>query len=140
MEATVSLFIFTLCFSLFSMAVKQIEVVQRIQESDRQLEWHLFLNQFEYDVQDVKLKHVTSDTVTFIKNPASGEEVAYTRYKQKLLRKVGDKGHQPMLMKLSKLSFNLKGSFLAIQADFLNGEKFQAHISLANQMKETTHE
>lgn len=122
------------------MAVKQIEVVQRVQESDRQLEWHLFLNQFEYDIQDFKLKHVTSSTATFIKNPVSGEEVAYARDKQKLLRKVGDKGHQPMLMKLRKLTFSLKGTFLVIQAEFLNGEKFQAHVSLADQIKETKHE
>lgn len=122
------------------MAVKQIETVSHVQQSDRQLEWHLFLNQFEYDIKGFQLEEVTTSKVTFIKNPVTGEKVSYTRTLQKLLRKVGENGYQPMLMKLRKLTFQLKGTFLIIQAEFINGETFQSQISLAEQIKETKNE
>lgn len=125
---------------MFSLAVKQVESVRHAQQSDRQLEWHLFLNQFEYDIKDFQLEEVTTSKVSFIRNPVSGEKVTYMRDLQKLLRKVGEKGYQPMLMKLRKLTFQLKGTFLIIQAEFINGEKFQSHISLADQMEEAENE
>lgn len=142
-EAVTALFVFTICFSLFSIAVKQLQEVTQAQQSDRQLEWHLFLNQFETDIQHFKLDNVTSSKATFIQlvnGVESPEKVTYSRELQRLLRQVGGKGYQPMLMKLRTLTFQLKGTFLVIQAEFINGEKYQSSVSLAQQMKERVNE
>lgn len=144
-EAVTALFVFSLCVSLFSIAGKQLQVVQKAQQSDRELEWHLFLNQFEYDIQQFRLYEVTSAKATFVQVTNSGEsqkKVTYKRELQKLIRQVGGQGYQPMLMKLRKFTFELKGAFLVIHVEFLNGEKYQSQISLVKQMqmKETINE
>lgn len=142
-EAVTALFVFTLCFSLFSIAVKQLHTVRNAQQSDRQLEWHLFLNQFEYDIKNFQLFEVTTSKAAFtqlVKGAESPEKITYRRDMQKLVRQVGSQGHQPMLMKLRKLTFQLKGSFLVIQAEFMNGEKYQSQIDLTTQMKEIANE
>ncbi|MER2110338.1 MAG: competence type IV pilus minor pilin ComGF [Desemzia incerta] len=138
-EAVAALFIFTLCLSLFSIAAKQLNAVQEMQVSDRQLEWHLFLNQFEFDLKENQLKEVKSEKVTFnqsIPKTDQVEVVSYERRLQKLLRKVGNEGYQPMLMELRTLSFQLDQTFLIIKVEFLNGETYQSQINLKGHIKE----
>ena len=143
LEAILALLVFALCFSLFSMTVKQVQSIRNAQQSDRQLEWHLFLNQFEYDLKENQLKEVTKEVVVFKQpNVTTGgtDNVSYKRNLQKLIRQVNSVGYQPMLMKLRKLNFNLKGNFLVIQVEFMNGETYQSQINLQNHIEETVDE
>lgn len=143
LESVIALLVFALCFSLFSMAVKQVQSIHNAQQSDRQLEWHLFLNQFEYDIKELKLKEVTEEEVVFkryIADTGEAEYISYKRTLQKLLRKVNYKGYQPMLMKLRKVNFKLNGNFLVVQVEFINGETYQSQINLKDHIEETVHE
>lgn len=137
-EAVAALFIFTLCLSLFSVAAKQLSSIQDAQLSDRQLEWHLFLNQFEFDLKENQLKEVQSEKITFnqpVPKKDGVELVSYERRLQKLLRKVGNEGYQPMLMELKTASFHLNQSFLTIKVEFINGESYQSQIDLTDHIK-----
>lgn len=129
--------------SLFSVAVKQLHSIQKAQFSDRQLEWHLFLNQFEFDLKENQLKEVKTEKIAFdqpVPKTDKVEIVSYEKRLQKLLRKVGAEGYQPMLMELKKISFHLKKQFLTIDVEFLNGESFRSQIDLTDHMKETSDE
>lgn len=142
-EAVAALFIFTLCLSLFSVAAKQLSSIQDAQLSDRQLEWHLFLNQFEFDLKESQLKEVQSEKITFnrpVPKTDGVEIVSYERRLQKLLRKVGNEGYQPMLMKLKEVYFHLDQSFLTIKVEFINGESYQSQIDLTDHIKGTNDE
>ena len=140
LETVLALLVFVLCFSLFSMAVKQVQSIRNTQQSDRQLEWHLFLNQFEYDIKEKQLKEMVKEEVVFKQaNVKTGgtDNVSYKRNLQKLIRQVNSEGYQPMLMKLRKLNFSLKEHFLVIQVEFTNGETYQSQINLQNHIEET---
>lgn len=139
LESIIALLVFALCFSLFSLAVKQVQSIHNVQQSDRQLEWHLFLNQFEFDLKENKLEKVTKEQVVFnqyIEKTEGIERVSYKRNSQKLIRQVSSQGYQPMLMKLRTLNFTLNGKFLVIQVEFMNGEIYQSQINLKDHIEE----
>ena len=143
LESIIALLVFALCFSLFSLAVKQVQSIHNVQQSDRQLEWHLFLNQFEFDLKENKLEEVTKEQVVFnqyIEKTAGTERVSYKRNSQKLIRQVSSQGYQPMLMKLRTLNFTLNGNFLVIQVEFMNGEIYQSQINLKDHNEEAVDE
>lgn len=132
-----------LCFSLFSLAVKQVQSIHNVQQSDRQLEWHLFLNQFEYDLKETQLKKLSKDEVVFnqyLEKTGGIESVSYKRHGQKIIRQVNYDGYQPMLMKLRTLNFQLNEVFLVIQVEFMNGERYQSQINLKKHIEETKNE
>ncbi|MBM6613357.1 prepilin-type N-terminal cleavage/methylation domain-containing protein [Desemzia sp. RIT804] len=140
LEAIIALLVFALCFSLFSLAVKQVHSINNAQQSDRQLEWHLFLNQFEYDLKENHLKEVTKNQVVFnqyVEKTGGTERVSYTRNFQKLVRQVSSQGYQPMLMQLRELTFSLDGMFLVIHVEFMNGENYRSQINLKSHIEES---
>lgn len=143
LESIIALLVFALCFSLFSLAVKQVQSIHNVQQSDRQLEWHLFLNQFEFDLKENQLKEVTKEQVVFnqySEKTGVTEKVSYKRKGQKIIRQVDSQGYQPMLMKLHTLNFKLNGKFLAIQVEFMNGETYQSQINLKDHIEEPENE
>lgn len=143
LESIIALLVFALCFSLFSLAVKQVQSIHNVQQSDRQLEWHLFLNQFEFDLKENQLKEVTKEQVVFnqySEKTGVTEKVSYKRKGQKMIRQVDSQGYQPMLMKLHTLNFKLNGKFLVIQVEFMNGETYQSQINLKDHIEEPENE
>lgn len=62
-ETLCALFILVLSISLLSISVSQFQLIRRQTFQDRQLEWHLFLNQLEKECQNQIVVKVTQDNI-----------------------------------------------------------------------------
>jgi competence protein ComGF len=72
-ESVVSLYILVLVVSLISFTASQYQTIRKQTFLDRQLEWHLFLNQFEYETKELVLKDVTPSKARFEEQDATGK-------------------------------------------------------------------
>lgn len=137
----VSLYILVIIVSLISFTASQYQTIRKQTFLDRQLEWHLFLNQFEYDIKDLVFKDATSNKVRFDERDTSSNVKRIIVYqkdmkKTNLIKTTESGGYQPLLMKVSKVTFIKKGDFLIIQVVFLNKESYKAQIKITQQNEE----
>ena len=140
-ESVVALFVLVLVVSLISFTASQYQSIRKQTFLDRQLEWHLFLNQFEYETRDLLLKDVTPSKVTFEEQDASGKVKRIMVYqkdlkKTHLIKTTESGGYQPLLMKVSKVTFLKKGDFLEVQVLFSNKESYGAQVKITQKVEE----
>lgn len=136
-EALAALFILVLCISLLSFATTQYRTIRKETFEDRQLEWHMFLNQFEYDIEGLVFVNAKPNELEFKLLDDKGmfkETIYYERHFEVLRRRTGAGGHQPMLMKVKTLNFVQNKSFLEITVTFLNQETYHAQLSIENNL------
>lgn len=140
LESVVSLYVLVLCVSLIGFTASQYQTIRKQTFLDRQLEWHLFLNQFEYEINDLEFKDVTENKVRFEEWNAGklNRIIVYQKdlKKTNLIKTTESGGYQPLLMKVSKVTFAKKDDFLVIQAVFSNKEKYKAQIKIPQQHEE----
>lgn len=140
-ESVVALFVLVLVVSLISFTANQYQSIRKQTFLDRQLEWHLFLSQFEYEIRDLVLKDVTPSKATFEEQDASGKVKRIMIYQKDLnktnfIKTTESGGYQPLLMKVSKVTFLKKGDFLEVQALFSNKESYRAQVKLTQKVEE----
>ena len=140
LESVVSLYVLVLCVSLIGFTASQYQTIRKQTFLDRQLEWHLFLNQFEYEIKDLVFKDTTENKVRFEEWNAGklSRIIVYQKdlKKANLIKTTDSGGYQPLLMKVSKVTFIKKDDFLVIQAVFSNKEKYKAQIKIPQQLEE----
>lgn len=142
-ETMCALFVLLLCVSLLSFAFTQYQNIRQQTFNDRQLEWHLFLNQFEYSIKDLVFAESNSRRAVFEKRDVNRNRTDQYIYERNLttLRKTSwNGGHQPMLMETRSVSFSLNGSFLQIDTTFLNDETYSAQVNISNNLAEEAYE
>lgn len=139
-EVLIAVSITSISVLLLSFFVDQSVRLKKEVESDRQIEWHLFLNQIEYDLKDSTLVNVGSERFVVERTNNDGiiEKVTYEKYFRIFRRRVGDEGHQPMLTKIETIQLEKKDDQLWVTVLFQNGETYTArlHISKASESKE----
>lgn len=108
---------------------------------DRQIEWHLFLNQFENYLQGTINPRVVGSSITvseWNEEVNRYTDVVYSRPESNQLnfarRNMG--GHNRMLSRIGTLSFKQKLGWLQIEVRFLNGEEYQGRIWIESWVKE----
>lgn len=129
LEVIITLSILSSCVLLFSFAISQIQTTRSHIKDERQIEWHLFINQLEYELQDSRNVTTSRNKVSFdIYDPEDQriKTVSYERYFQIIRRQVGSLGHQPILLEVSSAEFSLLEETLTIQVEFNNGEEYNA--------------
>lgn len=103
---------------------------------DRQVEWHIFLNQLENYLQGSYGAEVTLNNI-YVKEPVDFE----TDYQEVNYRIDGSRinfsrreknGYQRMLTELEKIDFTRVGGWLEAEVLFLNGEAFSGRIWIAS--------
>lgn len=116
------------------MAISQIKTVRANVKDDRQIEWHLFLNQMEKDIRGTEFLNVTEKRLTVVKFNVSkdaSERITYERFGSMIRRRVGGDGHQPMLTQVSMSEFILlTKNKVKLTVTFDNGEKFTAYVKV----------
>lgn len=134
LEVLFTLTLISLCVFLFSMAISQIKTVRANVKDDRQIEWHLFLNQMENDIRGTEFLNVTEKRLTVVKFNVSkdaSERITYERFGSMIRRRVGGDGHQPMLTQVSTSEFTLlTKNKVKLTVTFDNGEKFTAYVKV----------
>ncbi|SEL71650.1 competence protein ComGF [Alkalibacterium putridalgicola] len=129
LEVIITLSILSSCVLLFSFAISQIQTTRSQIKDERQIEWHLFINQLEYELQDSGNVTASRNKVSFdIYDPEDQriKTVSYERYFQIIRRQVGSLGHQPILLEVSAAEFSLLEETLTIQVECNNGEEYSA--------------
>ncbi|WP_414839861.1 competence type IV pilus minor pilin ComGF [Carnobacterium sp. TMP28] len=141
LESIVSLYVLVICVSLISYAASQYQTIRKQTFLDRQLEWHLFLNQLEYDSRQLVFKDSTTSRVRFEEFDHIGKVQRIIVYQKDLKKTTLIKttelgGYQPLLMKVSKVTFSKKGDFLIIEVLFSNKETYKAQLKITQVVEE----
>ncbi len=128
----VSVSVISMCLLLVSFFGGQIIQIQDRVKMDRQIEWHLFLNQLEYELTDSTLEGLYEDSLVVEKMQKDGKikKVSYERYQSLIRRRVGGEGHQPMLTKIRRLVLKPDGQQIRLEATFLNNERYVAFLTM----------
>lgn len=138
LEALAALFILMLCISLLSFVTTQYHSIRKQTFEDRQLEWHMFLNQLDYSFEGLIFVKAKSNELQFKVLDEKGElkeTIYYERYYEMVRRRTGSGGHHPMLMKVKSIDFSQNDSFVEITVTFLNQETYHAQISIENNLE-----
>ncbi|MER2063318.1 MAG: competence type IV pilus minor pilin ComGF [Alkalibacterium sp.] len=131
LEVIITLSILSSCVLLFSFAISQIQTTRSQIKDERQIEWHLFINQLEFELNSGKKLTAGRDRITFEIYDTKEQRdrvVTYERYLRMIRRQVGSLGHQPILLDVSKVEFTLLDKALTIKVEFINGETYQATL------------
>ncbi|MDZ7834857.1 MAG: competence type IV pilus minor pilin ComGF [Alkalibacterium sp.] len=122
LEVIIALSIVSSCVLLFSFAISQVQTARASVKDDRQIEWHLFINQLENDLHDSREVIAGKDGLTFEKfseKNAKWERIKYEQYYKTIRRRVDSAGHQPMLLEVSSVGFTSASNQPADRRDFL---------------------
>ncbi|WP_423188791.1 competence type IV pilus minor pilin ComGF [Alkalibacterium sp. f15] len=129
LEVIITLSIVSSCVLLFSFAISQIGSTRAAVKDDCQIEWHLFVNQLEYELTGSEGVRTSRDKLTFEKFDIEEQKmktISYERYYKIIRRQVGSLGHQPILLEVSSINFSLVEETLDIAVVFNNGESYSA--------------
>ncbi|OJF94304.1 competence type IV pilus minor pilin ComGF [Alkalibacterium sp. 20] len=129
LEVIITLSIVSSCVLLFSFAISQIGATRAAVKDDRQIEWHLFINQLEFELTGSEDVRTSRDKLTFERFDVEEQlvkSISYERYYKIIRRQVGSKGHQPILLEVSSINFSLVEQTLEIDVVFNNGETYSA--------------
>lgn len=133
-EALVALIITTLTLSLLSMGITHFKHVSKNVDTDRQLEWHLCLNQLEHYLTNSELVAVSNDklVVKEYENQSQNKVTAeYRMVNQNFVRRVNN-GTQQLLMNLKSIQFEIENRALLVKSAFYTGEQYQAKIRVSS--------
>lgn len=129
-EVLVALSISSLALILLSMSISHFKNMKDNIESNRQLDWHLFVNQMEYYMYESELISVSEDRIVVEEvDPRTKVKMRaeYRKVNQNFIRRVNN-GTQPMLMDIRSVSFQNEGKSLLMTGNFYDGEQYQARI------------
>lgn len=129
LEVVVTLSIVSSCVLLFSFAIAQISSTRTVIKDDRQIEWHLFVNQLAYELADSEDVSASRERLSMKRvggTSGKSETITYERYFKLIRRQVDSRGHQPILLEVSTITFTLVEESLTIRVVFSNGESYSA--------------
>ncbi|SFC14019.1 competence protein ComGF [Alkalibacterium subtropicum] len=136
LEVILALSILSSCVLLFSFAISQIQTTRSHIKDERQIEWHLFINQLEHELIDSENVSASREQISFQKFDPVGqriENITYERRFQIIRRQVGALGHQPILLEVLAVEFSLLEEALSIRVEFKNGEEYNAKLRVNEQ-------
>lgn len=142
LETLFALFVTSLTVLLLSQTANNTEQIAAAYQSNAQLDWHIFLNQIEYDFEKSKNFRVEKernrnkilydrwyeDEVRYQTNSIE----FYTSGGESMLRqRVNNRGHQPILMNVSSFHASLEEDMqeVILQIKFKSGESYEAYLS-----------
>lgn len=96
---------------------------------EKNIEWHVFLNQVENDLEDKEILSVQRNEVQ-LKVLQSKEKVTYKPWGATLRRYRNETGYVPMLTKTKNTTFSKNANGFSIQTDFVNGQTMRGAIAL----------
>lgn len=147
LETLLSLLISSLVILLLTGGILQVVAIREnvsnnAQESsrshvitgDRQVEWHIFLNQLENYLQDSFEPQVVPHYIQVKEEEAGTKEQILVRYSQdsnerNLSRKAAN-GNQRMLTGIKRIAFKRAGGWLTVEVTFINNDRYNGRIWL----------
>ncbi|GAB2492338.1 competence type IV pilus minor pilin ComGF [Alkalibacterium psychrotolerans] len=133
-ELLVTLSVTSISVLLFSAALTQLITLRNHTHDDRQIEWHLFLNQLEYDMKDNVLRDVVANRIRMWEvtdGVVQSDVIAYNlNTNKRYVRTRNGTGQQLMLLKIESMSLKRDGNRIDIHVTFQNGEAYSGRIKV----------
>jgi competence protein ComGF len=142
LETLFALFVTSLTVLLLSQAATSAQQISAAYQSHAQLDWHIFLNQIEYDFEKSKNfkidKKFNNNRIIYDrwyeeeKRYKTNSIEFYTNNGESMLRqRVNNKGHQPILMNVNSfhVSFEEDIEEIIIKITFESGESYEAYLT-----------
>lgn len=145
LESLIALFICTICLMLLLKVIQTVEKVNEATKFDKFYEWHIFLNQLEYDVNDASYVRTVPDKYVEWRTPYN-TSLRYEGYysetvksrpeleKQLLIRRRYNGGSNPILVFLNSHQVRAYPFGVVWTVEFENGVQYSA--LLANSKEE----
>lgn len=128
---------------LVSVLVQSMSTVHEKNYERNQLDWHIFLNQFEAYLEGTSFEQLSTTALVVNRfNPDKGvmEKDTYEKNVTTFRRRVNSSGHQPMLMDVESLMFTEEGQGVQLDVTFTNKEHYSGWIDLSEQREKTDDE
>ncbi len=148
LETLFALFVTSLTVLLLSQITHHAEKIAAAHQSHAQLDWHVFLNQIEYEFENSKNFRVEKDhnhsKVLYDrwyedeKRYQTSSIEFYTSSGESMLRqRVNNRGHQPILMNVNSFHALVKEDRqeIIIQIKFKTGESYEASLNTQTKME-----
>lgn len=131
LEMVITLTVVSYCVLIFSFSTMQIKAMRETTRDDRQIEWHIFLGQLEYELNTAVDGEVSARKLSFRKKNLLTDKVeviSYERHFKVLQRQVNGAGYQPVLIKVNDVGFVKLDNSFKMEVVFENGETYTAHF------------
>lgn len=127
MECLVSLTVVSLFFLMISGTFRQSQEISRIVESREELEWQIFLVQFDKIAEKGTFRSVSSTGLVFDRHELHegkvvGLAIKYSANKQYIYLS-NNGGTEPILTQVQSLVFEQDGQSILFTVTFLNGDE-----------------
>lgn len=136
-ESLLSLFVNTLILLLIGLTFQTLQGFQQNVHTDKNIEWHLFLNQMENDLTDKTLSLRTKQQLDFDEN-GTKNEIKYEWKHNEIIRKKNNAGYVPMLTKIREVTYRdtqMKKS-VDIEIHFSNGQILKGMVPVEKKDKQ----
>lgn len=121
-ESMLALLILSIILLLSNAVLKSTKSIQVEAGQDCQVEWHLFLNQFDYMRKDWKLTSIQTRKLLFEDDKGTFELSAYKN--QLRIKKNG--GYEPVLTRVQKTEFVPTKGGVTFKIKMEDGEEYRA--------------
>lgn len=153
LETLFALLVTSLTVLLLSQTTNSAKQIAAAYQSNTQLDWHIFLNQIEYDFENSKnfrVEKVRNHSKILYDRWYEDEGryqtnsiEFYTSGGESMLRqRVNNRGHQPILMNVRSFQalFEEDIQEVIIQIKFKSGESYEAYLSTQTKMENVPEE
>lgn len=121
-----SSFVLLLVAMTFQMLMKS---ENNITNSKNNIEWHIFLNQTEYDIQNKKFTKALPYEIYF-EEEESLDVITYTQNGTKIRWQRNKAGYVPVLNKVQQVKFQSEETELLIDVTFTNGQNLKGMVPI----------
>lgn len=133
-EVLITLSVTSLTVLLFSAVLTQLITLRNQTSDERQIEWHLFLNQLEYDTKDNVLRDVVQNRIRMWEvedGVVKTDTISYNlNANKRYVRARNGSGQQIMLMQIESMDIVRDKNRIEIKVVFQNGERYSGRIKV----------
>ena len=130
-ESLLALFINSLVLILLGHVFSSLQLIQTTLHSDKNIEWHLFLNQVENDINTKTLTKKREHELTFLEKKST-DVISYEWRNSEVVRTKNSSGYVPMISKLKSVRYDDKSSnqLVGVRINFINGQILEGTIKV----------
>lgn len=132
-ESLLALFTSSFVLLLVTMTFQMLTKSENaISNGTNNIEWHIFLNQTEYDTQNKKLTKTLPYEIYF-EEKETLDTITYTQNGTKIRWQRNKAGYVPVLNKVQQVKFINEESELLIDVTFTNGQNLKGRVPIVKE-------
>lgn len=134
MESLLALLVHALILMLIGFTLQTLNLFQQNLYQEKNIEWHLFLNQMEKDMEDKYITFRGKSELHFIQKDRP-DKYTYVTSGAQIQRKKNGTGYTPMLMQIKEVKYEDGKNGVHVQVDFKNGQIMRGYVPVEEKPK-----